>query len=210
MLIDADSNYCSTICPNRVANGFLDWRCSIPCGEGTFTGNDGRCYSCNEEKNINVSGVTHEGCEQCDNRKQYGNSCVLSCDLNNFRGNDGKCYSCDYPDPIDADLDWRCSIPCEKGSFTGSNGRCYSCDEEKNIDTNAVKHHGCEQCPDTRNLYNNRFCVPKCSGDTPLRGSDNKCYPCDTETRVAVTNMTDACYECSDQRKLDGNYCVLK
>lgn len=73
----------------------------------------------------------------------------------------------------------------------------------------SISHEGCNQCPNTRNQYND-YCVPKCPAETPLRGSDNSCYPCNTDTRVPVNNMTDACYECPNERKLDGNYCVLK
>ncbi len=221
-------NYCSNICPNRVVNGWHDRLCSLPCGEEErFTGADGKCYSCDETKPINMDGVSHDGCELCPNRTLSGNYCILNCPTKEIRGSDGKCYSCDHSDPItiynalnycsnicpnriaNGYHNQRCSIPCKEGTFTGATGKCYSCDEEKNIDVNSVFHEGCERCPNTRNLYN-LMCVPKCSGDSPLRGSDNKCYPCDTETRIPVTNMTDACYECADQRKLDGSHCVLK
>ena len=93
--------------------------------------------------------------------------------------------------------------------FTGQYGKCYSCYEEKNIKVAQVKHDGCEKCSTTRNMYN-EYCVPKCPADAPLRGRDNKCYPCDTTERVNVQNMTDACMECYEERTLDGNYCVLK
>ena len=54
------------------------------------------------------------------------------------------------------------------------------------------------------------MCVPKCPTEAPLRGTDNKCYPCDTKERVNVLNMTDACMESSSERILDGHFCVLK
>ena len=220
-------SYCKEKCPNRIGNGSSNAFCSIPCEKGTFTGSDGNCYSCDEEKNISVLGVQHTGCEQCDNRLKIGNSCILECPIGQIKGDDGICYSCFHPDPIiiedasdycsnicpnrvaNGKGNKTCSLACTGGTFTGADGKCYVCDEEKNISVENVTHDGCERCSDTRNLYN-LMCVPKCSGDAPLRGSDNKCYPCDTETRVPVTNMTDACYECVDQRKLDGNSCVLK
>ena len=91
----------------------------------------------------------------------------------------------------------------------GNDGKCYSCNEAKNIWILGVQHDGCERCSDTRNQYND-MCVPKCPTDAPLRGADNKCYPCDTAERVNVQNITDACMECYEERALDGNYCVLK
>ena len=151
----------------------------------------------------------------------------MDCPKGEIRGDDGVCYDCSYPDPIRiveseeicnatcpnriANGEWNvlCSIPCDKGMFTGQYGDCYSCYEEKNIGIGSVSHDGCEQCPDTRNRYND-MCVPKCPSDAPLRGWDNKCYPCDTEERVNVQNITDACMECYEERTLDGNYCVLK
>ncbi len=217
---------CTSTCSNRVANGNNKF-CSIPCEEGTFTGYDGKCYSCYEEKNIGMGGVTHDGCERCSNRKLLGDQCVLMCPQGEIRGDDGKCYSCQENDPIYISganlcericsnrvasgwLNKQCIIPCEEGTFTGDDGKCYSCDEEKNIISAAgIDSRGCEQCPDTRNMYNG-YCVPKCPADEPLRGADNKCYPCDTEERVNVQNITDACMECYEERKLDGNYCVLK
>ena len=221
------NGYCNHVCSNRVANGWLNRYCSLLCGEGTFTGNNGKCYSCNELQNINMGGVSHDGCERCDNRTLYKDVCVLDCGENEFRGDDGKCYSCDYPNSIAMNnatsycnqacpnriangfYDRYCGIQCTEGTFTGNNGKCYSCDEEQNINVSNVSHEGCEQCPDTRNQYNS-YCVPKCPADAPLRGRDNKCYPCDTEERVNVVNMKDACMECYEERTLDGNYCVLK
>ena len=220
--------YCNSICSNRVANGYYNRKCSIPCKKGTFTGMDGKCYSCDEVKNINMSGVSHDGCERCDNRYEAGYYCILDCPEGQIRGDDGKCYDCETSDPIwiqsasticsqlcpkriaNGDYNLYCSIPCSDGTFTGKDGKCYSCDEEKNIDVKNVQHTGCEQCPTMRNIYNEYMCVPKCPADAPLRGRDNKCYPCDTEERVNVQNMTDACMECYEERILDGNYCVLK
>ena len=221
------TSMCNDVCSNRVANGWLDRSCSIPCGEGTFTATDGKCYSCDTEKNINMGGVSHDGCERCSNRKLIGDFCVLMCPENEIRGDDGKCYRCDYPNPIGMSnatsmcnnvcsnrvangwLNRSCSIPCGEGTFTGNNGKCYSCNEETNINMGGVSHDGCEKCANTRNMYNS-YCVPKCPADAPLRGADNKCYPCDTADRVNVQNMTDACMECYEERTLDGNYCVLK
>ena len=85
---------------------------------------------------------------------------------------------------------------------------CYSCDYEQNIRTELASE--CAKCPDMRNYYG-VTCVPKCPADKPLRGFDNKCYACDSPERVLVTNMTDACYECADERKLENrDWCVLK
>ena len=221
-------NICSQKCSNRIANGIFNQYCSIMCGAGTFTSAVGKCYVCEEEKNINIQDVTHEGCSQCSNREQIGNYCILNCPEGQVRGDDGKCYDCNYPNPIgmrdavnicsqkcsnrvaNGNVNSYCSIPCgmEMNSFTGMDGKCYQCDEKKNINVQN-SHTACEQCPDTRNRYNN-YCVPKCPADAPLRGWDNKCYPCDTTERVNVVNMTDACMECYEERTLDGNYCVLK
>ena len=223
------TSYCSSVCPNRVANGENNTYCSLPCEKGEFTEVYGHCYSCDEETIINVNGIQHTGCEQCPNRVQSGKYCILSCPEGSFRGRDGTCYPCDYPNPVEIEsygalnyctnicpnrvpngrYDGFCSLPCDSDSFVGYDGKCYSCSYDQNVYVNWMTHDGCERCPDNRNLFNDT-CVPKCPGEAPLRGGDNKCYPCDTEVRVNVYNMTDACYECADQRKLDGNYCVLK
>lgn len=153
-----------------------------------------------------------------------------------MRGNAEKCYSCDEPNPIyfsgdtnsakdcvqqctkrrlNGYHDSACSFDlCGQGIFkdkplTGHNGVCYSCDEPSNIWMIYVNHEGCDMCPTLRNKYND-YCVPKCPAEKPLRGSDNNCYACDTQVRVPVYNMTDACYECPNDRKLNGNECVLK
>ncbi len=223
------ANICHNTCSNRIANGYYDTWCSLPCGKdtNTFTGDDGRCYSCDEEKNVAVGYIPKSDCEMCENRQLVGTSCILACPKGEIRGDDGKCYSCNEPNPIkilnatnichdacsnrvaNGYYDTWCSIPCKEEVFVGNDGKCYSCNEEKNIWMLGVQHDGCEQCPDTRNRYND-MCVPKCPADAPLRGWDNKCYPCDTEERVNVVNMTDACMECYEERTLDGNYCVLK
>lgn len=67
----------------------------------------------------------------------------------------------------------------------------------------------CNLCANTCNQYNN-MCVPKCPPEKPLRESDNKCYACGDSVRVPVISMIDACYECPNERKLDGDYCILK
>ncbi len=220
--------YCSTECPNRIANGAHKYYCSIPCKEGTFTDNNGKCHDCKEESAINVVQSTTD-CEQnCSNRKHVSGVCVLSCGKNQIRDRQGKCHSCDEEDPIDTWYmqpeycssecpnriangahNYDCALPCPNGSFFGADGNSYECEIDKNISVENVLHDGCERCPDTRDKYNN-YCVPKCPADAPLRGADNKCYPCDTKERVNVQNMTDACMECYEERTLDGNYCVLK
>ena len=227
IVINEAMNMCTDTCPNRVANGRGNLYCSLPCPEGTFTGRDGKCYSCDEGKNIDNWDVQHDGCERCENRILVGNYCILKCPKGEIRGDDGKCYDCNEINPIvineamnmctdtcpnrvaNGRGNLYCSLPCPEGTFTGRDGKCYSCDEGKNIDNWDVQHDGCERCPDTRNKYNN-YCVPKCPADAPLRGADNKCYPCDTEERVNVADITDACMECYEERTLDGNYCVLK
>ncbi len=231
--VEDREKYCQTKCPDWILQGVWNVYCSPQCAENEFTDEWGKCHSCEETTSVSIFAVPDSGCETCPRRLQSGSVCILKCGDNQFRGGNGVCYSCYEENPIDTNAGGRsagsyCTDVCPNrilngynnskcarafcgaGMFTGNDGKCYACHEEKNIDVLGVTHEGCEQCPDTRNLYNNRFCVPKCSGDMPLRGSDNKCYPCDTETRVPVSSMTDACYECADQRKLDGNYCVLK
>ena len=236
------TSYCTQSCPNRVTNGDSDIYCSYDlCGQGIFkdkplTGSNGKCYSCDYEKSVNIAYVRHEGCEMCDNRIQTSNNlCIIGCPSDKpLLGTNDVCYACDdetiihigVPNRDDCtticpdrykmgDNDAYCGYElCGQGVFkdkplTDRDGNCHACNTEKSIDVTLVQHEGCDMCPDTRNQYNN-YCVPKCSVDTPLRGSDNKCYPCDTDVRVPVNNMTDACMECPNERKLDGNYCVLK
>ncbi len=221
---------CSQKCQNRVSDGWGGDYCIMPCKSGTFAGSDGKCYPCDTSQNVSLSHMDSSTCEQCDNRLWLGDYCVLGCADNEVRTEDGKCYRCDDPNPIyigpsaisvcekmcpnrvaNGDYKRYCSLPCGKeyGTFTGADGKCYPCETQENIRIGAFNEVGCEQCPDTRNQYNN-YCVPKCPADAPLRGADNKCYPCDTTERVNVQNMTDACMECYEERTLDGNYCVLK
>ena len=218
---------CTRSCANRVANGWLNRYCSIPCPAGTFTSYYGTCHSCGEEKNISIDGVKHTGCEQCSERHQISGLCILDCPKGQIRGDDGICYSCSEPNPIyikdgktvcettcpnrigSGWVNRYCALPCLKGTFTSYYGTCHSCDDPENIFISGVSHNGCEECPNTRNMYN-EYCVPKCPADAPLRGRDNKCYPCDTEERVYVLRMSDACMECYEERILDGDSCVLK
>lgn len=234
-------NGCIQMCPNRVLNGWLDLAgCSYDlCGQGIFkdkplTDSSGNCHSCDEEENINVVGVSHEGCEQCQNRYLSGEMCILDCPEGQFKDSNGKCQSCESQEAfyfkgnvalanncikrcpnrvLNGYLDTACSYNlCGQGIFkdkplTEMTGKCYSCDEPRQINT-SVSHEGCEVCSE-RVLYDNH-CSLKCPDETPLLGSNNKCYPCDTEERVNVSYVTDSCFECPNERKLDGNYCVLK
>ena len=222
------SGYCSNICPNRVANGGWNQLCSLPCEEGTFTGGDGKCYSCDEEKSVDVYGVFSGGCENCGNRVQMGKQCILNCSEGEIKGNDGKCYPCDYPDPIyvpDTDsycLDvcpnrtingnwntyygnWNtyCSLPCGEETFTGADGKCYLCDEEKNVKISGIYHDGCDRC-------NNRtqtgvYCILNCS-EGEIRGDDGKCYSCDYPDPIYVPDTDSYCLDVCPNRTINGNW----
>lgn len=225
----AARSYCSQICPNRILNGQFAKFCSIPCKSGQFTGSNGLCYDCNDPIVINAGSVgtsTYKDCLTCPNRTDKNGLCRLKCPDGQFRGGDGFCYDCTYSDSVSwggsdyenecnltcpnrtatgAVKQW-CSLKCEQGMFEGNSGKCYDC-----LDSTFVfvsDPYMCRQCPE-RVLYNS-LCVLPCPEEAPLRGSDGKCYPCNTDTRVPVNNITDACYECHNERKLDGNYCVLK
>lgn len=229
---------CITQCPNRVRNGYKDNACAYSlCGHGIFedkplTNVEGRCFSCDDGQPVYVLQVTHEGCEMCENRRIVDEKCILDCPEGEFRNSQGQCISCFDEKPAynlfveeclrrcpnrvaNGYQNGACSYElCGQGIFkekplTAFDGICYTCDEKNNVAVMGVSHEGCNQCPDTRNLYND-YCVPKCPAETPLRGRDNKCYACDTPERVKVDGMVDVCLECPNERILDGNYCVLK
>ena len=219
--------YCETVCPNRVITGLNDGVCSLPCLENQFFGADGKCYDCDEVKSIGILGTDKTLCEKCG-RIVDNDMCVLYCPSGQFKASSGICYDCNYQDPVWVHFDKTCStacpnrilngagnlycsLPCGERQVTSENGKCYDCDFDKNINMGGDGRptYDCSNCSDTRNQYNN-MCVPKCPAETPLRGSDNKCYACNDPTRVQVTSMTDVCYECPNERKLDGNYCILK
>ena len=228
-----DATYCQEACPNRMAAGFRDKYCALPCGENEFFDSNGVCHPCDEIEIQSTGYIHHEGCDQCTNRTLYGSAdsafCVLNCPKNQIRGKDGVCYDCNISEPLDTGryycenycssvcpnrvaggmLRIYCILPCGDNQFTNDKGECISCDYDKNVNLGHEKTHDCYKCPSTRNQYNNQ-CVPKCPAETPLRGSDNKCYACDDPARINVFGINDACYECPDERKLDGNYCVLK
>lgn len=201
-----------------------------------LTGYNGVCYSCDESSNVNVVNVSHEGCDMCDNRYLSGAYCLLDCPSDKpVRDINGTCRSCydtesfhfkghtDFmqaclskcPNRVkNGDGDTACSYDlCGQGIFkdkplTSYEGKCYAFEEPANINVRQVTHEGCDQC--TNRLLYNEMCVPKCPDEAPLRGRNGKCYPCDTQERVNVLAMTDACFSCPDERRLEGNYCVLK
>ena len=108
-------------------------------------------------------------------------------------------------------------MPCPDGTFANDESECVSCDADYNVGLygQSYARAECGKCGDKRNLYystwNGYICTPKCPADTPLRGSDNKYYSCDTEKKVSMSSYIGICEtECPDERKMDGDYCVLK
>ncbi len=219
-------NKCTSICPNRVANGIRNTYCSIPCGEGFFTGTLGDCYSCSEPKNVQTLGLTHSGCETCSERTLVDNYCILLCPDGKIRGNDGGCYSCTEPNPIPMATPTLCSktcpnrmangyqnnfcsLPCPADTFTGYDGKCYSCNEEKNITVQGVKHTGCEQCNNRYQVGN--YCILDCQ-QGQIRGDDGVCYDCDNPNPIKIMSAESVCVMNCPNRIVNGGgnaYCSL-
>jgi len=206
-----DTSYpCTEVCPNRIRNGASDSFCSFKCGTGTFTDLNGKCQSCEDTVTHHVSGVSHEGCEQCTNRTMYaleqGNKvCVLDCP-SGFRGDDGECYDCDEKQPIAmrhaknecsklctnrvayGAYSGYCALPCKSGEFADRYGECHPCSDENVYDVFAVENLGCGTCTQRETVEPSGTYVPcilKCN-EGYIRDSQGICQPCDSDDPILI------------------------
>lgn len=102
-------------CPNRIFPGkgcgeFISRLClKNTCSPGTFMGDDGRCYSCNEEKSIDINCIGQETAKKaCLNRvvEECGNNLLFIKCPNGSKRKEGSsicykdgefhAYSCSY------------------------------------------------------------------------------------------------------------------
>ena len=128
-------------CPNRILVGQIggQYEVSIFCPEnscpsGTFRGDNGNCYSCDETVDIPIKCLimrkdkpSHS--EICPNRRliegfesYYSRFCPKNnCPLLTFMGDDGYCYSCNEEKEI--------KVNCAGGQFWRCPNRRYYTDE---------------------------------------------------------------------------------
>ena len=173
--------------------------------------------------------VTEDG-KCCD---WDGNCCPPDKPL---RDTDGKCYSCDDPKAITVSRTDICTSMCPKRFINDERykkcilcgvkgtdvenkplynygGTCYSCDYEKGfamgIDIPHIWHLCSDLCDGKRKTVG-EYCYPACSGDTPLMGTDGKCYSCNDETHtIKIESLTDTCEKLCPNRKTEGEYCKI-
>ena len=226
---------CASTCDNRrPVNGMCYPACS---GNTPLMGEDGKCYSCDDETHtIKIESLT-DTCENlCPNRKTENGYCNITCPPDKpLQAANGKCYSCDDTTIVTVSDVSSCSI-CPKRFINSTadkkcilcgvagtsmenkplynyQGNCYSCDYNQGFDMG--NHLGAtfwKKCAET---CNNRraiksICYPACSGDTPLMGEDGKCYGCDDETHaIKTSSLTDACENLCPNRKTENGYCNI-
>lgn len=181
--------------------------CNLPCDTGKFRGADGVCYSCTQDEPIRIIRDSSECADKCPNREING-----------------------IGDTYGSVVQY-CSKKCEDGEFADNLGNCHSCDEDKHIIFNDMTYaqEQCRKCGDTRNLYYTNWykgkwlCAPKCPAETPLIDENGNCFACDYPDKVSILiedrdttdggrlPFHDICTrECFAERKIEGNYCVLK
>ncbi|MBR4931838.1 MAG: hypothetical protein IKZ02_02290, partial [Alphaproteobacteria bacterium] len=158
---------------------------------------DGNCYSCDEEKQVNIEGKI-ENCAICSNRVVSGSKkyCVLKCGERGTKNadkplmdSDGKCHTCNETAPVYVEgVPDNCSKCPARYLMTRYQTRsyCVLCGvpgtpvaDKKLIDMNGY----CYSCDDSNSVNLNGIresCTTKCPKRT-LNSSD-ACYPaCPTD-----------------------------
>ena len=193
---------------------------------------DGKCYSCNEEKGINVQGV-ESNCGVCENRTLSGSYCT-SCKEGEFTDSNGNCKLCDDAGnyytvatqtecakcsnrTLGFNFGDKCMLNCDTpGTYTEGkplpniDGICYSCDYPESIGLGIWGDNSrCETLCPNRVLVGSSCMLNKCNtSDKPLLNSNNQCVPCDDPT--ALPKQAKCSTACNGIRENSGNYCVLK
>ena len=219
-----DIDKCATLCPNRLVAGqncvYNECDATAP-----LISANGECVACDST----VSIPAQDACEtKCDNRKNEGNYCIVKdCPANNFRTQTGQCIDCSsetkYPTTEEEcqkcsnrthgfAYDY-CSLTCglkgsimeDKPLYENRYGACFGCYE-----VGAVWLGGdIEKCT---TLCSNRIvagqnCVyNECDATAPLISANGECVACDSTVSIPAQ---DACETKCDNRKNEGNYCVL-
>jgi hypothetical protein len=150
--------------------------------------NNGKCFSCNETKNLPIS---EDECRKCSNRKY----------IYSKQWNHGECV---LPCPDDKPLKrW--------------DGKCFSCDEKKvvSLETWCNFDINCDVCPNRTIIYGVGGNIPSilnCPTDKPLMDAHGTCYSCETRQYVDVRWNSDICEKnCSNRYLNDLNdSCILK
>ena len=136
-LIDSSGELITPPCPTTI------------CPSGMFMGDDGKCYSCDEEKDIAVDCIDDKISEICPNRIIWGCGYSRLCPKNN----------------------------CPSGTFIGDDGKCYNCDEDEKIDVNCLGQKiMAELCPN-RGVYDcvDRLTSYKCPSGGKNKHKDGRC-----------------------------------
>ncbi len=121
---------------------------SIQCPSGTFMGDDGKCYNCDEKNDIKIDCLGSDILEICPNRITWGRFARL-CPQNS----------------------------CQEGTFMGDDGKCYNCDEDKHVSVHCIgKSAISELCPN-RGTYDciGRLRSYRCPSGT--KNKDGQCCP---------------------------------
>ncbi len=222
-------DYCLTVCPERFKKDDNSCGYKSTCTDTQFMGADGKCYDCTTTDTVSVASDS-DCATKCADRTVYQDAdmnsvCALDCPESGHIRYQGVCYDCDTARPLrvahlaycagacpnrvlGGELSAYCMLPCGEDSFGSAYYGCYPCTHAENIYVADSAYAPCSGCADTRDVFG-KYCVPKCPEETPLRGSDNQCYACDTQIRVPVAGITDSCKTCYQERSLEGDYCVL-
>ncbi|MBR4931787.1 MAG: hypothetical protein IKZ02_02025, partial [Alphaproteobacteria bacterium] len=227
------------VCSNRLVSGSKKY-CVLKCGlKGTSNENkplmdtDGKCYSCDNEVNVNVTKVT-DNCKKCPSRYLVtgtftGDYCAL-CGvagttvedkkaLNTF----GTCQSCNDSNLINVHgIESSCLSICPNRILLGD--KCYpACPTDKPLRSSDGECHTCDwngiikfsEVPDCLTLcpiraksgHKEEYCtLATCPADKPLIDKDGKCFACDEEAGVNVTGVLDNCKKCPSRYLVTGTY----
>lgn len=212
-------------CCSDIVNGMCCNSNSYCCpAYKPLKGKDGNCYTCDTADQVDVTGVLSH-CSVCPNRELVSNMCRLKCPSDTpLRDKSGACHACNEVASVfvrdvignckvcsnrvlNGDYDFYCSLPCGQGLFKGKpltdrNGACHACDENAVIRISAPKYEDCNICPNRELSWS--YCILPCPKETPLKGTDNKCYACDDPNPVNSDGML--CPEICPNRVYNGYY----
>ncbi|MBQ7413159.1 MAG: hypothetical protein IJV07_02665 [Alphaproteobacteria bacterium] len=171
--------YCDACGGKRVATGALAYWCSLPCSEGEFKGEAGKCYPCDYAGTVDVKA------ENCDTYDSVGPTCFEQCPGQRYKPNGGKdCAKC--PDGTysaePAAPNGTCSngngvrrtnggtcIPCPADTSHLSKGACIACGR--------TWHAGfCDSCP--ANTYNKNGTCTECPEEWKDLPTEAYCKAC--------------------------------
>jgi len=138
------------------------------CPAGAFMGDDGKCYACDEKKDVDIGCIGWEEVYRlCPSRK-----CLAYGMLSRFCPKN----------------------TCPKGAFMGDDGTCYACDERNDIRVMCIgEDKASELCPnrlvfrdrrDWKHEETSRLCPKNTCPKGAFMGDDGKCYACDEKESI--------------------------